>query len=306
MEIIKVVHSETEENSANEKQSFTLQTYEFNIEEYYLRKKSQKNIFSKEAMKDMFSPRNIAKASFNPFRLTLADSIIGELSGQNKLDFENVVQEISKDIIEDIYSHSQKLRVVSLNTAKIEYPRTQNLSIGTYTLHPYDRSRLTRLESYHTNLAMEKDDELIILLGKMGAKNIRIMEQGSKSKSADGKIDIENLAIDIKGKLDISQRTINENDLLVSFEGNIVDIDPNLLVNSLWFSTDSKLHSIFESRRFNPNKIQQYTLKNTYTETFDFDFDLASKYLLSSLNVKAQYNSLCQKERLFHVEFSKE
>lgn len=117
-------------------------------------------------------------------------------------------------------------------------------------------------------------------------------------------IDIENLAIDIKGKLDISQRTINENDLLVSFEGNIVDIDPNLLVNSLWFSTDSKLHSIFESRRFNPNKIQQYTLKNTYTETFDFD--LASKYLLSSLNVKAQYNSLCQKERLFHVEFSKE
>ncbi|MFL6213841.1 MAG: hypothetical protein ACJ74J_08085 [Blastocatellia bacterium] len=63
--------------------------------------------------------------------------------------------------------------------------------------------------------------------------------------------------------------------------------------------------AMFESRRFNPNKIEQYILRNTYTETFDFDFDLAVRYLAVKADLKAEYTSISRKERLFHVEFSK-
>lgn len=104
---------------------------------------------------------------------------------------------------------------------------------------------------------------------------------------------------------DIAKEVANNKDLLVEFEGNIVDIQPDLLDNSLWFSDDSRLLSIFESRRFSPNKIESYTLKNTYTETFDFDFELAAKYLVIDADLKAQYKSVSKRERLFEVRFSK-
>jgi hypothetical protein len=58
-------------------------------------------------------------------------------------------------------------------------------------------------------------------------------------------------------------------------------------------------------RRFNPNKIERYTLKSTYQETFDFDFDLAARFTAFNSDIRAQYQSLSQKERLFEVEFSR-
>ncbi|MEL6930939.1 MAG: hypothetical protein AAFO95_20285, partial [Cyanobacteria bacterium J06600_6] len=75
--------------------------------------------------------------------------------------------------------------------------------------------------------------------------------------------------------------------------------------NSLWFSDDSRLLSIFESRKFNQNRIEKYTLTNTYTQTFDFDFELAARYIIANADLKIQYQSVSQKERSFQVEFGK-
>lgn len=208
-------------------------------------------------------------------------------------------------ILEDILEQLDKPEVINLDIAKARYPKTNNLSVGTYTLHPYDSQKLTRIEHFHRNLALEKDDELIVLLGKMGAKSVRIIETDAQKKVGGGNLKTDVFSLDAQIGVNLSGSTERSTDLLVTFEGNVVDIDPHLLETSLWFCTDSKLNAIFESRRFNPNKIEQYTLVNTYTETFDFDFDLATKYLVVETDLRAEYHSISSKERFFHVEFGK-
>ena len=209
------------------------------------------------------------------------------------------------DILQDITSQMERVEIISLEAARDKYPRTRNLSIGTYTLHPRDSLRLTRLEHYHKNLALEKDDELIVLLGRMGAKSLRIMEIDTEQQSGSIKMGVDTVSVDVRGDTNLSSKFEKNKDLLVTFEGNVVDIDSNLLENSLWFSDDSKLLSIFESRRFNPNKIEEYTLRNTYTETFDFDFNMAVKYLVIQADLKVEYQAISKKERFFHIEFGK-
>lgn len=196
-----------------------------------------------------------------------------------------------------------KIETISLGLAKKRYPSTQNLSIGTYTLHPCDGKKLNRLENYHKNLALEKDNELIVLLGRMGAKTVKIIETDSQKKSGSANLGVETIKVNGGGKFTAAKEIDQGKELLVIFEGSIVDIDEKLLINSIWFTNDGQLNAIFEGRRFTHNKIQQYTLKNTYTETFDFDFDLAAKFLIFKTDLKAEYEAISKKERLFHVEF---
>lgn len=210
-----------------------------------------------------------------------------------------------KDILQDITSQMESVEIISLEAARDKYPRTRNLSIGTYTQHPRDSLRLTRLEHYHKNLALEKDDELIVLIGRMGAKSLRIMEIDTAQQSGFIKTEVDTVLADAKGGANLSSKVEKNKDLVVTFEGNVIDIDSNLLDNFLWFSDDSKLLSIFESRRFNLNKIQEYTLINTYTETFDFDFVLAGRYLTSQADLNGEYQAISKKERFFHIEFGK-
>jgi len=217
----------------------------------------------------------------------------------------NIIRDTAHHLFQDITNQLENVEILSFEMAKKTYPETHNFSIGTYTLHPYDSKRLTRLEHYHKNLALEKDDELVILLGKMGAKTLRIVESDSKQKSGTGSVGVETIPVDAQESLELSQKTEKDKELLVTFEGNVVDIEPDLLRNSLWFANDSKLNAIFESRRFHSNRIEQYTLKNTYTETFDFNFDLAAKYLTVKVDLKAEYETISKKERLFFVEFGK-
>lgn len=60
-------------------------------------------------------------------------------------------------------------------------------------MHPYDESKLTLIEHYHRNLALEKDDELIVLLGKMGAKSsLTIVENDENKEQANLNADANN------------------------------------------------------------------------------------------------------------------
>ena len=76
-----------------------------------------------------------------------------------------------------------------------------------------------------------------------------------------------------------------------------------LLSSSIWFSDDSKLNSIFQSRQFSANPKKNYTLENTYSDAFDFDFDFAAKFLKLEIDLESEYQKLCNKKRVFKVEF---
>jgi hypothetical protein len=297
MKIVKVIHPNTTNDIKAEKESFLIRNY--NVEDFLSRRGAEIIERTQETLKKI---KPIIEATNDPF-LRFAVGAAAKIMGEEESNIPRiniqeasarlVISETVRDLLQDITNQLEKIEIeraeeISIETARKKYPETQNLAIGTYTLHPRDSLRLTRVESYHKNLALEKDDELIVLLCQMGAKSLRIMEIDTEQQSGSIKMEAETVAIDVKGDTNLSSKFERGKDLLVTFEGNIVDIDEDLLEKSLWFSDDSRINSIFESRRFKPNKINEYTLKNTYTETFDFDFNLAAKYLrIEAADLKA-------------------
>ncbi|MEG4011159.1 MULTISPECIES: hypothetical protein [unclassified Microcoleus] len=313
MKIIKIAHANTTIDTESERESFSIKNY--NIESFLLQQEAEIIRQSEEQFAKLLEEEeNKAKVKASPI-----DFIFSFLSPTDKIkDGEfNFLEALSTqfpkmlirktiaNILPNIASQMEKVEIISLEMARTKYPRSRNLSIGTYTQHPRDGLRLTRLEHYHKNLALEKDDELIVLLGRMGAKSLRIMEIDNEQKSGSINTGVDTVFVDAQGGANLSSKFERNKDLVVTFEGNVVDIDSDLLENSLWFSDDSKLLSIFESRRFNLNKIQEYTLRNTYTETFDFDFNLAAKYLTNQADLNGEYQTISKKERYFHIEFGK-
>ncbi len=300
MKIIKVVHQDSPEltNTAFVKHI----SNHFDPENFFNVK--SKLILDKTKEKFTELPAAAIGLAFSPTYLLISTALRPFTEEQRRDAFATLMaRQTVHELVTEFEAYSEQVEIVSLEVARSKYSKSSNLSLGTYTLHPRDTERLTRLEHYHKNLALEKDDELIILLGRMGAKTLRIIEQNSDSESG---------AVSLGAKTIFAEGTVNANlsnkievgkELVVEFEGKPVKIDPSLLKNSLWFSDDSKLLAIFESRCYNPNKIQKYTLRNTYTESFDFDFDLAAKHLVIKGDLKAEYKAVSKKERFFHIEF---
>jgi len=319
MKIIKIIHANTKIEIEAEKKSFSFNRY--NIQDFLTREEAKIIEKTQKQIEAIFAER---KDKSNPIVIGFLSGFFdhndkmvdASLNAYDNLSFKTqkerqeqfsklVIKNTISSILPDLNNQMEKVEVISLDMARQKYPRSRNLSIGTYTLHPRDGLRLTRLEHYHKNLALEKDDELIVLLGRMGAKSLKIMEIDNAQKSGTINTGVDTVLVDAKGGVNFSSEFEKNKDLVVNFEGNHVDIDANLLENSLWFSDDSKLISIFESRRFNLNKIQEYTLRNTYTETFDFDFNLAGRYLTNQVDLNGEYQSISKKERFFHIEFGK-
>lgn len=316
MKIIKVIHAYTSRDLQSAQEAFSLENYDL---ETFITKQESKaiSLASKELTKNLLeknlSPKDLAgmgvAALFPQVAMmrALADAK-GVFPSQNSKESRELFAKISvrqtaRNLIDELLQNLETVDVISLEKAREDYPRTRNLSIGTYTLHPRDSSCLTRIEHYHKNLALEKDDELIVLLGRMGAETLRISEVETQHKAGRIEAELNPVSASIRNETNLSKHLDKGKELSVEFEGNVVDIDSSLLQKSLWFRDDSRLLSIFESRLFKSNKIKEYTLKNTYTETFDFDFDLAAKHMVVNADLKAEYRAISQKERLFHVKF---
>jgi hypothetical protein len=311
MKIIKVVHANTDENISNEAASFIIHKYD--VKTFLKRQQKHLEEYTKSIPFDIYQA--VEQYIETKYRWWHIENLVTRLFNS---DFffnrarplllartENFVEQTVDYLLKDIINQIEKFETVSLDQAKSKYSESRNLSIGTYTLHPRNSLRLARIESYHKNLALEKDDELIVLLGRMGAKSLRIITSDASEKSGSLQVEAEVIKFDAKVGGSLSSKLEKGKDLLVEFEGNTVDIDPDLLVKSLWFSDDSQLLSIFESRTFRENRIEKYILNNTYTETFDFNFDIAVKYLAVKTDLEAEYQSISKKERLFQVEFAK-
>ncbi|WP_427158866.1 hypothetical protein ACQFX9_23350 [Aliinostoc sp. HNIBRCY26] len=324
MKIIKIIHANTSSEPKLEGESFILQHYD--LGDFIARQqpkiieqvnKQFKELLEEQKQQETKNKSNLIKAVdffanvAAPGAMNLVSEGVKYIANEDErreLFASLTMKTVLLEFLQDIKNQVQKVEFLSLEMARNQYPNTRNLSIGTYTLHPRDSLRLTRIEHYHKNLALEKDDELIILLGRMGAKSVRIVESDAQQQSGSADLKMNTVLVDVndvKASTSISHNLDKSKDLFVNFEGNIVDIDSSLLQDSLWFSDDSKLISIFESRRFNPNKIEEYTLRNTYTETFDFDFKLAANYLVVEADLKTEYQTISKKERFFHIEFGK-
>lgn len=203
----------------------------------------------------------------------------------------------------DLYRESTPEETISLTQAKEKYPLTNNLSIGTYALHPYASNKLVKIESYHKSLSLEKDDELVVLLGKMGAKKVVIREVGSKSSMSSGEAGFHGLSWGVEAQGNAATVTNNSRELIVEFEGNKTQIAKNLLENSLWFKDDSRVQSIFNGVVFEENPMKHYSLLLQYSESFDFDFAVAARFVSNGVDIKAEYKKVSSMERLFEVDF---
>jgi hypothetical protein len=306
MRVIKVVHSSAPEERELEQALSAIQT--FDVDGFLERHETQIMEYSK----DFETPEEETDAVPSGFRASRLASRLAKSSLQGiktaasirEYCIERAMKETAWLLLQDLRTKLENLEAISLETARTRYPNTHNLSIGTFTLHPCDPQRLTQLEHFHRNLALEKDDELIDLLGNMGADTVRIIERDEDAMVATGGAGVEVQPIVVGPQLDLtlSKRISSNRELLVVYEGTDVEIDPTLLAKSLWFTNDSQLNAIFQSRR-SGNPIREYTLRSTYTQTFDFDFELAAGFLSVSLDLKAEYETLKTTERFFHVDF---
>ncbi|MEA2559892.1 MAG: hypothetical protein QOH06_1396 [Acidobacteriota bacterium] len=280
MRIIKVLH----ECSAGEIQQSTLESYDT------------------DGLIERILPGVVAQSHVAAV-LALKRGVSSPAEAAAEAAAETAVRRVVHRVLADMVKFLDSVEVVSLADAKEKYANTANLSIGTYTLHPCDSRRLSRLEHFHKNLALEKDDELVVILGRMGAKSVRITEADSRQSLGAAGITFETLALSGQASGGIAGNMDRSQDLLVRFDGHQVEIDADLLRSSLWLSADSRLNAILESRRFSRNRMQQYAVANTYSETFDFDFNLAARHMIIDTDLKSEYQTISRRERLFHVEF---
>lgn len=206
---------------------------------------------------------------------------------------------------------------ITLEEAELNYPNTKNLAVGYYTLHPVDKKSLVVLNNYHQDLYKDKDDEIVYLLSRMGAKRIRISTSDSISQKHDHqtKVNIsKDSTIDLGAELGSSHKlgTDSKTERIVENEGNITDIDLHLLKNSVWFKNDGQMTSIFKSRIAKDNKLKYYCYKSEYNNQFCFDFGVAAKFLAPNedpnktkleANLRLEFDNLKNKVRYFEVEF---
>ncbi len=306
MKAVRIVHAATAEETELEKAVSVLQSYD--VKEFLAAHGSgiteHSKAFEVPALPEetKLPRRRAARAAARVAGTSLAT--IRQAAGMREYCIQRAMKETAELVLQDLRARLSDIEVVSLDTARERYPRTHNLSVGTYTLHPCDAQRLAQLEHFHRSLASEKDDELIDLLGKMGADTVRIVERDEDEWSAAGGAEIEKVLVSGEASVSLSKRISRDRELLVVYKGTNVEIDPNLLANSLWFRNDSQLNAIFQSRR-SANPIREYTLRSTYTQTFDFDFASAARVLLVKVDLRAEFESLRSTERFFHVDFSK-
>jgi len=215
----------------------------------------------------------------------------------------HLVDDIVKFQIEEIKNKFTSLEIYSVEQAKQLFPLTRNLTVGTYIRHPKNSSILTPLDNFYSTLAEDKDHELIEVFGKLGAKELTIEEcniskiENNSSINADFNVGSANVKVDLEKKTDKGRK------FKAIYSGNIVEIEENLLQNSIWFSDDVQIKSLYNSRKFKQNSILEYTYTSKYTKTFGLNIDIAVKFSKFGLNLKNDFENTSKIERKFTVIF---
>ena len=207
-------------------------------------------------------------------------------------------------IVDEHTPIKENCKSITLNELDIKFPNTKNRSAGYYTIHPCDPKSLTPIEEYYTNIALDQDDERIVLLGKIGAKSVHIqrIDISNKNNKFNANIDMpKTVKVEVGNSIFSSlQESFN---LFVEFEGNKVNIDENLLDKSIWYKKDSEMNG-FLTLRLNGNRITQRDITVKSSKRFNFDISAAASIIgIADIEIKNEYEEVTKTMRKFHVIF---
>ena len=234
----------------------------------------------------------------------LLSKIIEIGSSKNAIDLKSTMSIYQVVVDEGIETKAGCIKI-SLSKAKDQFPDSTSICAGFYTIHPCNEKALTPIENYFTNLALDKENECIVVIGKFGAKSVHIIrkENNKKSNETSSDLSVKKVKLDANAGAQLSKELTSEVDFKVEFQGNITNFSADILKKSLWFKNDPHMNALMEALlSSNPPKDWEYVEKNT--STFNFDFNAVANVLnVTTVDLKNEYEKVSNIERHFHVIF---
>ena len=193
---------------------------------------------------------------------------------------------------------------LTVSEARNRFPHSKDLASGFFTHHPVDEEALVPVENYFANIALNQDQECVVLLGKMGAKSVRIKKVDKSKERGEGELTAKTVFFDASVGGSIGNELLNYSELTVKFEGHRAGFSPDILRNSVWFRDNGQMNAILEGRLPKEGKLLKWDITQQIDKTFNFDFKAAANVLgILEGSLRAQYEKATKQLREFHVEF---
>ena len=230
-------------------------------------------------------------------RSVLTNIIVFGKQGGSSMPFIQVV------IDENVVVNDDCKKLVLEKARKI-FPETVNLSANIYTVHPCNKYALIPVENFFANLALDKDNECIVLLGKMGAKSVHISRYSSEAASGSASGRFEGITHKVGVGISVAKELSSQVDFVVEFVGNSRITPPaDLLQNSIWHRNDPQLSALLESQSGN-NPVEKYIVSEKGMSYFNFDFKTAARILgIGEAAIQAEFQKEKERKRTFEVSF---
>jgi hypothetical protein len=163
------------------------------------------------------------------------------------------------------------------------------------------------INNYFSDLALNKEGEFIVLVGKMGAKfvhTIRIDDQNTRfgldgTVSHDGGYHVQSFTVNIGAQVNNDLKNFKEYE--VSFEGKSIDSSglKNLIQNSKWFKNDAEMNALVISLL--DKNVKSWKYKSSFSKDFKLDFSAAARSIgVGEANLKSAF----EKRKGFYTEFT--
>ena len=196
--------------------------------------------------------------------------------------------------------------VLSLPEAEAFFPETpvKMAEGGVYARHPCNPYALVPIENFHASLAMDKAVECVVLLGRMGAKSVRVSRMNGKKLDAGGGAGFAACGYNAKVNGELVSGMQSKMNMEVVFSGaSMDDVTPALLQNSIWHKSDKTLTAILEAR-VSDNSLKEWNIAEEEQSDYSFDFKAAASVLrIAEAELRAKFANVQQSQRTFHVVF---
>ena len=163
-----------------------------------------------------------------------------------------------------------------------------------------------KINNWLSNMALDKDGEFIVLLGRMGAKHINSISLDKQNNNFGFNADIN--ANSPIGSFNIGAGTNFKDDLKrfkkydVYFEDNVANFTDDLLNNSKWFKNDPDMNSLFTIIK--ERKIKRWEYKSSLSVNSSINFSIeAKKAGVAEVDLKNAFDKMKGVYREFIVEF---
>lgn len=195
---------------------------------------------------------------------------------------------------------------LSLSEAETFFPETsvKMAEGGVYARHPCNPYALVPIENFHASLAMDKAVECVVLLGRMGAKSVRVSHMNGKKLDAGGGAGFSACGYNAKVNGELVSGMQSKMNMEVVFSGaSMDDVTPALLQNSIWHKSGKTLGAILEAR-VSGNSLKEWNIAEEEQSDYSFDFKAAASVLrIAEAELRAKFANVQQSQRTFHVIF---